>query len=62
MFIPGTEPTSYDTLYQAFLIDRETGQLATAYTPPDKVEEKVFEIYPPEAADYVREANIPQPP
>ena len=62
LFIPGTEPTSYDTLYQAFLIDRETGQLATAETPADRVEEKVFEIYPPEADDYVREANIPQPP
>ena len=62
LFIPGTEPTSYDTLSQAFLIDRDTGQLATAFTPPDKVEEKVFEIYPPEAADYVRENNIPQPP
>ena len=62
LFIPGTEPTSYDTVYQAFLIDKETGQLATASTPPDKVEEKVFEIYPPEAADYVREASIPQPP
>lgn len=62
LFIPGSEPTSYDTLHQAFLIDRETGQLATAYTPPDKVEEKVFEIYPPEASDYVRAANIPQPP
>lgn len=62
LFIPGTEPTSYDTLHQAFLIDRETGQLATAFTPPDKVEEKVFEIYPPEASDYVRENEIPQPP
>ena len=62
LFVPGTEPTSYDTVYQPFLIDRETGQLATASTPPDKVEEKVFEIYPPEAADYVREANLPQPP
>ena len=62
LFIPGTEPTSYDTLSRAFLIDRDTGLLATASTPPDKVEEKVFEIYPPEAADYVRENNIPQPP
>lgn len=62
IFIPGTEPTSYDTLDQAFLIDKETGNLATASTPPDKVEEKIFEIYPPEAADYVKEANIPQPP
>ena len=36
LFVPGTEPTSYDTVYQAFLIDRETGQLATANTPADK--------------------------
>jgi membrane carboxypeptidase/penicillin-binding protein len=62
LFIPGSEPTSYDTLHQAFLIDRETGKLATVFTPPDKVEEKVFEIYPPEAAEYVAAAGIPQPP
>ena len=62
LFIPGSEPTSYDTLHQAFLIDRETGKLATVFTPPDKVEEKVFEMYPPEAAEYVSAANIPQPP
>ena len=62
LFIPGTEPTAYDTLDQAFLIDTETGNLATTSTPPDKVQEKVYEIYPPEAADYVKAANIPQPP
>ncbi|HLF28276.1 MAG TPA: transglycosylase domain-containing protein [Anaerolineae bacterium] len=62
LFIPGTEPTSYDTLHQAFLIDKETGKLATVFTPPDKVEEKIFEIYPPEAAEYVAAAEIPQPP
>ena len=62
LFIPGNEPTSYDTLHQAFLIDKETGKLATVFTPPDKVEEKIFEIYPPEAAEYVISAEIPQPP
>ncbi len=62
IFIPGTEPRAYDTVHQAFLVDRETGKLATVFTPPERVEEKVFEIYPPEAADWVREANIPQPP
>lgn len=62
LFIPGNEPKSYDTLHQAFLIDKATGKLATVFTPPDQVEEKVFEIYPPEAADYVAEAEIPQPP
>ena len=62
LFIPGTEPTSYDTLHQAFLIDKATGKLATVFTPPDQVEEKIFEIYPPQAAEYVVAAEIPQPP
>jgi len=62
LFIPGTEPKSYDNIHQAFLIDKETGKLATVFTPPDKVEEKVFEIYPPEAAEWLAEAKIPQPP
>jgi hypothetical protein len=62
LFIPGTAPKGYCTIHQAFLVDRETGKLATVYTPPERVEEKVFEIYPPEAADWVRETEIPQPP
>jgi membrane carboxypeptidase/penicillin-binding protein PbpC len=62
LFIPGTEPKSYDTVHQAFLIDKETGKLATVFTPPDKVEEKVFAIYPPEAAEWIALANVPQPP
>ncbi len=62
IFRRGTEPTTYDTIYQPFLINRETGLLATIYTPPELVEERVFQILPPEAADWVREANIPQPP
>ncbi|MGQ9553144.1 MAG: penicillin-binding protein [Anaerolineae bacterium] len=62
VFIEGTQPTTYCTMHQVFRINRETGKLATVYTPPELVEEKVFEIYPPEAADWVRENQIPQPP
>ncbi len=62
LFRRGTEPTAYDTVYQPFRINRETGLLATVYTPPDLVEERVFQILPEEAADWVREAGIPQPP
>jgi membrane carboxypeptidase/penicillin-binding protein PbpC len=61
-FITGTEPTHTDNVYQAFLINRETGKLATVFTPPELVEEKVFPIYPPEYADWVRQSEIPQPP
>ncbi len=62
IFIEGTEPTQYCTVHQAFRINKETGKLATVYTPPELVEERVYEIYPPEAQDWVRENGIPQPP
>jgi penicillin-binding protein 1C len=62
MFIEGTAPTAYCNVHQVFRVNRETGKLATIYTPPELVDEVVYEIFPPEAADWVREQGIPQPP
>lgn len=62
LFRTGTEPTDYDNIYQPFLVNSETGLLATVYTPPEMVEERVYMVLPPEAADWVREAGISQPP
>ncbi len=62
LFLEGTEPTQKDNVHQVFRINRENGKLATVYTPPEKVEERVYEVYPPVAADWVRENGIPQPP
>jgi membrane peptidoglycan carboxypeptidase len=62
IFRQGTEPVNFDTVYQPFSINKESGLLATVYTPPDLVEEQVFMVLPPEAADWIREAGIPQPP
>jgi len=62
IFRQGTEPVTYDTIYQPFRINRETGLLATVYTAPELVEEHIYEVLPPEAADWAREAGIPQPP
>ncbi len=53
LMIPGTEPTEVDHIHQIFLVNRETGRLATIYTPPELVEHKVFKILPPEAADWI---------
>lgn len=61
-FAAGTEPVIYDNIYQEFQINRETGRLATIYTPSTLVEVKVYKIYPPEAADWVRENELEQPP
>ncbi len=62
LFIAGTEPKQLDNIWQVFRIYKPNGKLATVYDPPDQVEERVYAIYPPEAADWVRENNIPQPP
>lgn len=61
-FIEGTEPTTYDNVFQAFQINSQTGRLATIYTPPQLVETKVYRIYPEQASDWVRENEIEQPP
>jgi len=53
LMIPGTEPTERDTLSQVYLINRETGNLATIYTPAELVEERVYTILPPEANDWI---------
>ncbi len=62
VFLPGTVPTEYDNIHQMFRICRASGKLSTVYCPLDEVVERVFDIYPPDAADWVREKDIPQPP
>ncbi|HEM61315.1 MAG TPA: PBP1A family penicillin-binding protein, partial [Chloroflexi bacterium] len=62
VFLPGTVPTEHDNIHQPFRICRASGKLATVYCPLDEVVEQVFDIYPPEAADWVRENSVPQPP
>jgi membrane peptidoglycan carboxypeptidase len=62
LFVAGTEPVMTCDIHKAYNINRETGNLATPNTPPELIERKVYAIYPPEGDDWVREANIPQPP
>jgi penicillin-binding protein 1C len=58
IFIEGNEPTTHCDVHQAFRVNRETGRLATVYTPPELVDEIVYDIYPSNAADWVRENEI----
>ncbi len=62
LFLQGTEPTHYDTLYQPYRVNRETGKLATLYTPARLVEERVFLVPPPEAAAWAESAGLEPPP
>jgi 1A family penicillin-binding protein len=61
-FIQGTQPTDYDTIWQAFEIDRNTGLLADETTPPEQIVRRVYEVLPQEARDWGIRNNIQPPP
>ncbi len=48
VFLTGSEPTSTDTMYQRISVNRETGRLATVFTPPELQVENVFLVVPVE--------------
>lgn len=62
VFTNGNEPTHPDNLFQNYLINRETGRLATIFTSPALIDEKVFMVVPPYAVEWAKEANIPMIP
>lgn len=62
VFLQGTEPTHFDNLFRPFLVNRETGKLATLATPIDLVEERVYMVPPPEAIPWAHQSQIDQPP
>jgi membrane peptidoglycan carboxypeptidase len=49
-------------IHQMVRMDRTTGQLATEFCPESLVEEKYFQVYPPDGRQWAEEHGIPQPP
>ncbi len=62
IFLPGNEPVQADTLFQNFSVNRQTGHLATIFTPVDLVEQRVYMMVPPEEHTWVEQSGIPLPP
>jgi membrane carboxypeptidase/penicillin-binding protein PbpC len=62
IFLAGNEPAQFDTLYRKVQINRETGLLATVFTPPELVEERVYLSLPPEAMEWARQSGLSLPP
>lgn len=62
IFIEGTVPTQPDNLYQTFVIDRQTGFLATDETPADRQMSQVYMVLPQEARDWALRNGIRPPP
>lgn len=61
-FVPGTEPAAFDTMTREVAINRDTGRLATIFTPLHLIERRVYTVYPPEAAVWAQRAGVEQPP
>jgi membrane carboxypeptidase/penicillin-binding protein len=62
VFIAGTEPITFDNLYQPYQVNQETGKLATLFTPLDQIEERVYLVPPPEAMEWAVAVGLDQPP
>jgi len=62
VFLNGNEPVQPDNLYRTYEVNRETGYLATVFTPPQLVEQKVYMAVPPEAQAWAKSENIPAAP
>lgn len=61
-FLNGNEPIQVDDLYRQFAVNRETGLLATVFTPPELIETQTFMIVPENAKDWARSAGFEIPP
>jgi membrane peptidoglycan carboxypeptidase len=62
IFTDGNEPTSPDNLYRIFQVNRETGRLATIFTPTELIEERVYLVVPPNAVEWAQASGLPTPP
>lgn len=62
VFADGSQPIQPDNLYRTYEINRETGFLATVFTPPQLVEERVYLAFPPEARDWAEANGFDTPP
>jgi membrane peptidoglycan carboxypeptidase len=62
VFLNGNEPQQADTMYRRFSINRETGLLATVFTLPQLIEERVYLVVPADARSWAESAGLAIPP
>lgn len=62
VFLNGNEPQQPDTMFRKFSINRETNLLATVFTLPQLIEERVYLVVPAEARAWAESAGLGVPP
>ena len=62
VFLNGNEPVQPDTMYRRYAINRETGFLATVFTLPQLIEDRVYFVVPSDARSWAESAGLEIPP
>jgi len=62
VFLNGNEPIQPDNMYRKYAINRETGLLATVFTLPQLIEERVYLVVPADARSWAESAGLEIPP
>jgi len=62
VFLDGNEPIQPDNMYRKYSINRETGLLATVFTLPQQIEDRVYLVVPSEAHAWAESAGLAVPP
>jgi len=62
VFLYGNEPTQADTLYEKLNVNRETGLLATVFTPAELIDQEVFVNVPANMREWATGAGLKIPP
>jgi membrane peptidoglycan carboxypeptidase len=62
VFLNGNEPIQADTMYRKYAVNRETGLLATVFTLPQLIEERVYLVVPPDARSWAEGTGLEIPP
>ena len=62
LFVAGTEPKETCSVHRKIKVCTVSGKLATEFCPANAVEEKLFEVYPPDGQEWALAHNKPQPP
>jgi len=62
VFLNGNEPVQADTMYRKYSVNRETGLLATVFTLPQLIEDRVYLVVPSDARSWAEGAGLEIPP
>jgi membrane peptidoglycan carboxypeptidase len=62
VFLNGNEPVQADNMYRKYSVNRETGLLATVFTLPQLIEDRVYFVVPAEARSWAEGAGLAIPP